>query len=164
MNLPTLAELKKELLFLDQKELVGLLTDLAKLNKDNKTFLYFKVFERDDPGLFVKEGIRELEAEFLKGYYSNSYHTAKKSAQRIRKVLNKLLALNKDKGVHTDLLIAFCNFLHQYGYLGFRHPVIDNLYAQQVRKLEKAISALHEDFQYDYQAELAKLKALVRNY
>lgn len=162
MNLPTLAELKKQLMLLDQKELVALLTDLAKFNKDNKTLLYFKVQERDDPGLFVQESIRELDAEFLKGYYSNSYHTAKKSAQRIRRRLNKLLSINKDKAVHADLLIAFCKSMKEYGYLDFRHPVIDNLYAQQVRKLEKTLESLHEDIQYDYEATVLELKSQMR--
>ncbi|MCC5938831.1 MAG: hypothetical protein JJU34_16245 [Lunatimonas sp.] len=164
MNLPTLAQLKKELSSLDHKTLIGFLGDLAKLNKDNKTYLYFKLREKDEPGLFLQECIEELDAEFASGYYSNNYHTAKKSAQKIRRTLNKLLSINKDKAVHVELLISFCKSMEEYGYLDFRHPVIDNLYAQQVRKLEKALQSLHEDIQYDYEDTLDELRSHMRAY
>jgi hypothetical protein len=156
MDLPSLNDLKKELVSKEEKELVGLLLELAKFNKDNKALLYFKLYEQQEPGLFLREALAELQTAFMKGY-SGNYHTAKKSAQSARRTLNKLLSFSKDKTTHVELLIAFCQSLREYGYLGFRHPVIENLYRQQLKKLEKALGTLHEDVQYDYQAVVEEL-------
>ena len=46
MNIPSLAALKKELSYLDEKELSSLILELSKFTRDNKAFLYFKLNER----------------------------------------------------------------------------------------------------------------------
>ena len=64
MKIPALAELKKELNYLNEKELVTLLIDLSKFSRDNKAFLHFKLSERDQPSLFVDTVKEELEELF----------------------------------------------------------------------------------------------------
>lgn len=156
MKIASLAEIKKELSFLTEQELLSLILELSKFSRDNKAFLYFKLFERNNPRLFVEMVQEELEMEFMKAN-TKHYHYAKKSAQAIRRKLNKNLKLTKDKAVHIELIIYFCQKLKLYGYLNFRHPVIDNLYKVQVGKAEKLISTLHEDLQYDFQMMLEEL-------
>jgi hypothetical protein len=157
MKIGSLAEIKKEIAFLDTKELSVLLLELAKFSTDNKAFLYFKLFEKENPRLFVQLVQEEMDLEFMKANTRN-YHTAKKSAQGIRRKLNKSLKLSKDKETHIELIVYFCEQYKLYGFLDFRHPVIDNLYKVQVGKIEKLIAGLHEDLQYDYQEKLALLK------
>jgi hypothetical protein len=157
MKIGSLAEIKKELTFLDTKELSVLLLDLAKFSTDNKAFLYFKLFERENPRLFVELVQEEIDFEFEKANTRN-YHLAKKAAQAIRRKLNKSLKLTKDKEILIELIIYFCEKLKLYGFLEFRHPVIDNLYRVQVGKIEKLISGLHEDLQYDYTEKVQELK------
>lgn len=156
MKIASLAEIKKELSFLSEQELLSLILELSKFSRDNKAFLYFKLFERNNPRLFVEMVQEELEMEFMKAN-TKHYHYAKKSAQAIRRKLNKNLKLTKDKAVQIELIIYFCQKLRLYGYLNFRHPVIDNLYKVQVGKAEKLISTLHEDLQYDFQMMLEEL-------
>lgn len=157
MKVGSLAEIKKELTFLDNKELSVLLLDLAKFSTDNKAFLYFKLFERENPRLFVNFVQEEIDFEFQKANTRN-YHIAKKAIQGIRRKLNKRLKLTKDKEVLIELIVFFCEKMELYGFLEFRHPVIDNLYKVQVGKIEKLITGLHEDLQYDYQEKIALLK------
>lgn len=157
MKIGSLADIKKELAFLDTKELSVLLLDLAKFSTDNKSFLYFKLFERENPRLFVEFVQEEIDLEFQKSNTRN-YHFAKKSAQSIRRKLNKRLKLTKDKETLVELIIYFCEKLRQYGFLDFRHPVIDNLYKVQVGKIEKLVSGLHEDLQYDYTEKILELR------
>ncbi|MCH6236455.1 hypothetical protein [Cognataquiflexum rubidum] len=161
MKVGSLAEIKKELTFLDTKELSVLLLDLAKFSTDNKAFLYFKLFERENPRLFVELVQEEIDLEFQKANTRN-YHLAKKSAQSIRRKLNKSLKLTKDKETLIELIAYFCEQFKLYGFLDFRHPVIDNLYKVQVGKIEKLITGLHEDLQYDYQEKVALLKENLR--
>lgn len=149
MEIPSLAELKKDLSYLSEKELIGLVTDLAKFSRDNKAFLYFKLNEKDRPFLFVDLVKAELDEAFQSAN-TKSHHLAKKSAQTIRRKLNKSLKLSKNKADQTELILHFCEQMKEYGYLKFRHPVIDNLFQIQLGKALKLISTLHEDLQSDF--------------
>ncbi|TVP50180.1 MAG: hypothetical protein EA341_08045 [Mongoliibacter sp.] len=156
MQIPSLAALKKELNFLSEKELIETVLELAKFNRDNKAFLYFKLFERGNPRIFIEMVKDDLDISFMDANTRN-YHVAKKSAQAIRRKLNKNLKLSKDKTAHIELIIHFCKQMKVYGFLEYRHPVIENLYKIQIGKVEKLIAGLHEDLQYDYQLILEEL-------
>ncbi|WP_373493140.1 hypothetical protein [Aquiflexum sp.] len=158
MKIASLAEIKKELSYLNEKELKDLILDLSKFSTDNKAYLFFKLFERENPRLYVEMVKEEIEFEFVKAN-TKHYHFAKKSAQAVRRKLNKLLKLTKDKTAQIELILFFCEKLRLYGYLTFHHPVIENLYAMQIRKIERMISGVHEDLQYDYQYQLEELKS-----
>lgn len=156
MQFPSLAQLKKEIALLSEKEMVDLISDLAKFNRENKSYLFFKLQEKDNPQIFLEMVKDELDAEFQKGNTNQAYY-AKKSAQGIRRKLNKMLKLSKKKEDKAETILYFCEQLREYGYLKFKHPVIDNLYRIQVEKAKKLIGGLHEDLQYDYQSRLQDL-------
>ncbi len=164
MKIASLANIKKELQFLSEKELIDLITDLSKFSMDNKKFLFFKLFEKENPRLFTEMVQEELIEAFQQANTRNS-HYAKKAAQSIRRKLNKLLKLSKDKATHIELIAFYCQKLHEYGYLSYKHPVIENIYRMQLGKIEKLISGLHEDLQYDYEYLIEKLKEnLIKKY
>ncbi|AFL85324.1 hypothetical protein Belba_2789 [Belliella baltica DSM 15883] len=156
MKIASLAELKKELKYLNEKELQDIIIDLSKFSTENKAYLFFKLFEKENPRIFVEMVKEELELEFQKANTRN-YHFAKKSAQLIRRKLNKNLKLSKDKTIHIELIIFFCQNLKDYGYLQYNHPVISNLFEIQIGKAQKLIEKLHEDLQYDYQLIIDEL-------
>jgi hypothetical protein len=161
MKIASLAELKKELKYLSDKELIEIIADLSKFSTDNKMFLYFRIFGKDDPVHFTEMIQEELFQEFLKSNRSN-FHQAKKAAQVIRRKLNKFLKFTRDKSTKVDLIIFFCRKLSEFGFLDYRHPVIENLYFMQLRKMETLIREMHEDLQYDYQYKVEELKNLVK--
>ncbi len=162
MKIASLANIKKELQFLPEKKLIELIVDLSKFSMDNKKFLFFKLYEKDNPKMFTEMVQEELETEFQNANTRN-YHYGKKSAQGIRRKLNKLLKLSKDKPTHIELIAYYCDQLHTYGYLRFRHPVIENIYHMQLGKIEKLVNGLHEDLQYDYEMLVEKLKENLNN-
>ena len=157
MEIPSLAELKKDLSYLSEKELITLITDLAKFSRENKAFLYFKLNERDQPSLFVDSVKEELDEAFQTANTKN-YHLGKKAAQAIRRKLNKALKLNKNKADQVELILYFCEELKKYGYLKFKHPVINNLFQVQVGKAKKLIAGLHEDLQSDFSYRIEELE------
>ncbi|GEO20056.1 hypothetical protein [Cyclobacterium qasimii] len=161
MKIPSLAYIKKELTQRNEPELVDLVLQLSKLSRDNKAFVYFKLFEADNNDLYLAMVKEDLEEAFENANLK-SYFTAKKSAQSIRRMMNKSLKLTKDKVTIIELLFFFCEKIIEFGYLKFRHPVIDNLYASQVKKIEKLIAGLHEDLQFDYQETLHNFKKHIR--
>ncbi|WP_200978809.1 hypothetical protein [Echinicola sp. 20G] len=150
MKLPSLAQIKKELSHLPEEELIGLLMETAKFTTDNKQFLFFKIYGRENPGFFQEMVEEELQQAFENANLDHA-HFAKKSAQAIRRKLNKYLKFTKDKPTQIELIAFFCRELSEHGFLSFNHPVINNLYVMQLNKIEKLIGGLHEDLQYDYQ-------------
>ncbi|UJP64139.1 hypothetical protein [Mongoliitalea daihaiensis] len=155
---PKIAEIKKAIGYMDEKELKTLLLDIIGFTTDNKRYAYFKLHEQQDENFFLVESKEFLLQEFYKGNNSN-YWTGKKSLQKLRSTLNKLLKFTKRKDQQLELILYFCQQTKEFGYLDHRHPVIDNLYGVQLRKVENLISKLHEDLQYDYQLQLGELTA-----
>lgn len=157
MKVSSLAEIKKELQHLPHSELVAVIAELAKFSRDNKLYLYFLLYGREQPDLFMDMVKEELADGFEEATAKNHY-TAKKSAQALRRKLNKYLKFTKDKLIQLELIYFFCQLLRQHGYLFYKNPVIQNLYRLQVGKAERILSQLHEDLQYDYQNKIEELK------
>lgn len=156
MKIPSLAQLKKELSYLNEKELVDLIIDLSKFSRDNKSYLFFKLSEKDNPGLYLEMVQEELELDFQTARGDHSYY-AKKSAQKLRRKMNKLLKLSKVKTDQIEVLLFFCEKLKEYGFLRHRNQVLDNIYQMQLGKAVKLISGLHEDLQFDYEGRVEEL-------
>ncbi|EPR66027.1 hypothetical protein [Cyclobacterium qasimii] len=106
MKIPSLAYIKKELTQRNEPELVDLVLQLSKLSRDNKAFVYFKLFEADNNDLYLAMVKEDLEEAFENANLK-SYFTAKKSAQSIRRMMNKSLKLTKDKVTIIELLFFF---------------------------------------------------------
>lgn len=157
MQIPSLAEIKRELSYLNEKELREYIIDLSKFSRDNKAYLFFKLYGRDQPGLYLQMVQEDLELEFQSARGDHSYY-AKKSAQKIRRKMNKLLKLSKEKTDQIEVLLFFCEKMKEYGFLKHGNTIIDNLYKTQVAKAEKIINGLHEDLQFDYQGRIEELE------
>lgn len=156
MQIPCLAQLKKELKYLQEQELIDLITDLSKFSRDNKSYLFFKLSEKDNPGLYLEMVQEELEMDFQTARGDHSYY-AKKSAQKLRRKMNKLLKLSKVKTDQIEVLLFFCEKLREYGFMRHRNQVLDNIYQMQLGKAVKLISGLHEDLQFDYEGRVDDL-------
>ncbi|AWW28729.1 hypothetical protein DN752_00465 [Echinicola strongylocentroti] len=158
MKLPSLSHIKKELNQLNEEELINLLLETAKFTKDNKQFVFFKLYGRENPEFFQQMVEEELAESFESANMDHAYF-AKKSAQAIRRKLNKYLKFTKDKTIQLELVAYFCKALVSYKYLDFNHQVIINLYELQVSKIQKLISTLHPDLQFDYQPLVEELES-----
>lgn len=156
MKIPSLAQLKKELSYLDGNELVELVVDLSKFSRDNKAYLFFKLNEKDNSRLYLEMVQEELEADFQMARGDHSYY-AKKSAQKLRRKMNKLLKLSKVKTDQIEVLLFFCEKFREYGFMRHRNQVLDNIYQMQLSKAVKLIAGLHEDLQFDYQGKVEEL-------
>ena len=157
MEIPSLAQIKKELSFLTEEELIEVIADLAKFSRDNKAFLFFKLNEKYQPNLFLELAKEDIELAFQQANVRSSY-TAKKAAQAIRRKMNKILKLSKNKADQAELIIYFCEMLQKFGYISYRSPVISNLYQVQLGKARRLMSHLHEDLQSDFEFRLENLE------
>lgn len=156
MKASTLNELKKELGNLGSKELIDLCIRLAKYKKDSKELLTYLLFEADNEQAYI-EGVKaDINLGFEEINRSNLY-LVKKGLRKILRNTNKHIRYSGNKQTETELLIYFCSTLNASGINISKSTQLINLYDQQLKKINKAFSSLHEDLQFDYRQALNEL-------
>jgi hypothetical protein len=153
MKVASVSELKKEFNHLSTIELVELLNNLIKFNKENKEYVHYLLLESDFEANYIQKIKDELEVEF-KSIDARSWKTMKKSIQRILRVLKKYIKFSKQPQTEIELLLYFCEKLRGFKTALNRNPVIFNMYVRQVNTINKALVKLHEDIQFDYKEEI----------
>jgi hypothetical protein len=156
MTVASISDIKKELLTLEPKQLAELCMFLAKYKKDNKEYLGYLLFDAHDKESAVKSIKEEIDIQFTQINHIN-LHVVKKSLRKILRITTKYIKYIGSKQYEAELLIHFCKKIKQSRIPIQKSVVLQNLYNAQLKKINNAISALHEDLQYDYNNELESL-------
>ncbi|MBP9103818.1 MAG: hypothetical protein KBF82_08155 [Chitinophagaceae bacterium] len=156
MKAATINELKQELLNEKPAKLVELCIRLARFKKENKELLTYLLFEAHDTEAYIKSVIQEMDSNFEIINKSNAYFV-KKTLRKILRITNKFIRYSGSDIVATELLIHFCKTVQQMDRSITTNQVIINIYQNQLKKINKAIAAMHEDLQYDYLKEVKDL-------
>ncbi len=156
MKAATVKSLKDNLVNRSHQELVDLCLHLAKFKKENKELLTYLLFEAADQTAYI-EGVKtEIRQQFAE-INARTFYLIKKSVRKILRMTKKYIRYAKNKEIEAELLICFCQELKQLRPSITRNRVLQNMYDQQVRMIQKAVASLHEDLQYDYEMELNAL-------
>lgn len=153
MKTASLNDIKKELSNRDSADLLEYCLRLAKFKKENKELLQYLLFEADDISTYIKEGKSEIEEQFLQMNKSNTYFI-KKSVRKILRNINKQIRFSISKQVEAELLIQFCNCIIKHSIPIKKSRQLNNIYENQLKKVDKALASLHPDLQYDLKREL----------
>lgn len=149
MKAATVAQLKKELQFKSQDEVLQLCLRLARFKKENKELLTYLLFEADN-----EEGYIETVKEEVDGMFAEinikSYFYIKKSVRKILRTIKKYIRYSGNKATEVELLLYFCQKLNAFTPSIQRNVALHNLYNRQLDYVRKKIPALHEDLQHDY--------------
>ncbi len=158
MKAASIKEIKYELSNRSEKELIETCLKMARFKKDNKELLTYLLFEASDEEGYVANIKTEMEEEFAL-LNTKSFHIAKKGVWRIQRTVKKYIRYSKNKETEVDLMLYFCNQLHQLHQSvgGGISYVLQSLLDRQIASVRKAIAKLHEDLQYDYNLELEAL-------
>lgn len=156
MKTATVRELKNELQYRSQVELVELCLRLSKFKKENKELLTYLLFEQTDEDAFILGVKQEVEADF-KLINRNSYFYIKKSVRKILRNTKKYIRYSKKKETEVELLLYFCWELKELQPNYKSNVSLVNIFDRQILSIKKAIATLHEDLQYDYGLELEEL-------
>jgi hypothetical protein len=156
MKTATINDLKLELSNHSATELKELCLRLAKFKKENKELLTYLLFEAGDEEGFIEKSKSEITAAFKEVHPTNLY-LSKKTIRKILRICVKYIRYAGSVQVEIELLICFCTGLQETGIPFQNSPVLVNLYKNQVKKIQAAISTLHEDLQYDYSKAIARL-------
>lgn len=157
MKTPALHELKKELQLLQAEDLAEICLSLARYKKDNKEYLTYLLLESYDKSGFVKEIREELTSSFSEINSGTNLYYAKKTLRKILRQMTKFSRYVNDKAVTCELHLHFCRCLKDSGLPYQESQQLVNLYAQQLKKITKLISSMHEDLQNDYQRDYLEL-------
>lgn len=150
MKAATVHEIKQALMGNTAKELAELCLRLAKFKKENKELLTYLLFEANDEELYIREVQQEISSEMNQIDPGQNLYFAKKSIRKVLRIANKHIRYMGSKQAEVAILLHFCQCLKQSGIPFMKSTALDNLYQQQSKKIDKALSALHEDLQYDY--------------
>ncbi len=156
MKTATVIQLKNELKYQSQEELLKLCLHLSKFKKENKELLTYLLFEADDEDSFIL-GVKEETSELFSQINTVSYFYIKKSARKILRIIKKYIRYSKKKETEVELLLHFCTELKEMSPPFYRNTSLQNIYDRQILLTQKAIATLHEDLQYDYNLELDEL-------
>ena len=149
MKPSSISEIKKDLEKRASNELLEYCLRLARYKKENKELLAFLLFESDNIPVYVENVKQEIEQQFMEINKSNIYFI-KKSVRKILRSINKYIRFALSKQIEAELLIHFCNCLINFSIPLKKSRQLMNLYENQLKKIDAALSTLHPDLQYDF--------------
>ena len=156
MNTANIKQLKEELATQPPQALMNICLRLAKFKKENKELLTYLLFEAKDESNYIEGVKEEIDVQFEQ-VNRKSFYYIKKSVRKILRLVKQRIRYSQNRETEVELLIYFCQKLKQFQPSISRSKILRNLYERQVSIIQKTLTKLHEDLQYDYQIELDKL-------
>jgi len=156
MKTATVKEIKTELSYLSNTELIELILRLSKFKKENKELLTYLLYESSNEEAYISD-IKIQVNKLFNEINTSSYYFIKKSTRKILRIVKTYIRYSKKKETEVELLLYFCEQLKEVKPSIKHNVTLQNLFTRQVLLIKKSIATLHEDLQYDYTIELEKL-------
>lgn len=150
METASLSSIKKELKNIPSQDLQEICIKLAKYKKENKELLNYLLFESINETTFIQNVKEEIDEQF-NNLNKSSFYLAKKTLRKVLKTTQKHIKFSGLKETEIELLIYFCQKMKKSGIRMRSSRVVLNLYQRQVDRIQKVLSMLHEDLQFDYE-------------
>lgn len=144
-----LSHLKKELQTCSQKDLVALCARLATFSRDNKELLSYLLFESGNELAFI-QNLKDEVSLLFQDVNGSSVYLAKKTIRKILRLITKQSRYSGQAATQIEALLHFCEQMKQLALPWKESAVMLNLYAAQIKKIDRLLLALHEDLQFDY--------------
>ncbi len=157
MKAATLSDIKKELANHSNKQLLELCLRLGRFKKENKELLTYLLFEEQSEENYIRDIKSEIDLQFEEINSANLYW-AKKTLRKILRNINKHFRYSGIQQTAVELLIYYCTKLNNSGIKYKNSTALSNLYAAQLKKINKFISSMHEDLQYDFKKQVEELE------
>ena len=152
----SLNELKNELGTLSPDKVLALCMRFAKYKKDNKELLTYLLFHAHDEETYIENIKNEIDEKFEEINMSNVYFV-KKTLRKILRNTNKNIKYSGSAQTETELLIYFCKKIKNAKIPLNTSVALNNIYLNQIKRINKSVAKLHEDLQYDYKKEIEQL-------
>ena len=156
MKAASASEIKQELRSSSPAQLVELCLRLARFKKENKELLTYLLFEAHDEQGYIAGAKADIDAGFAELPRATA-HLTKKSLRAVLRLTVKYIRYTLSKQTEAELLIHYCQKLKASDLLKSTGTAMQNLYMQQLKKIDAAVATLHDDLQHDYRKEMAGL-------
>jgi hypothetical protein len=156
MKTASVKEIKTELENTPSDVLLDLCMRLTKFKKENKELLTYLLFEQGNEQSYVAS-INVLLDELFETVNKTQLYFAKKTIRKIVRTANRYIKYSSEKTTEPDVLLHVCKRINQLGLDLKKNTALQNLYNSQIKKINKAIAAMHEEEQYDYKKMLENL-------
>ena len=156
MKAASLKEVKTELNHKSHNELLEICLRLSRFKKENKELLTYLLFEISNEEKYIESIQDAMDIEF-DSINTDSYFYMRKSIRKILRLIKKYIRYSQSKETEVELLLYFSRKLQEFSPSIFDSKALANLYQRNMDFVEKKISMLHEDLQYDYQEEIERL-------
>lgn len=149
MKTASLKEIKTELEHIPNAVLLEMCLRLTKFKKENKELLSYLLFESSDEKQYV-ESVKEILDDLFTTVNKTQLYFAKKTVRKIIRTANRYIKYSDVKTTEPDILIHVCEKMIELNLHKRTNTALYNIYQSQLKKINKVISSLHEDEQYDY--------------
>ena len=153
MKAASVKEIKSALENIPQKELVDICLRLVKFKKENKELTSYLLFDETDEAGYVS-GVKENLDELFNDVNKTNPYFAKKTYRKIIRVTNKYIRYSNEATTEVELLLFVAEKMKLQKKSIGKSTALENIYLSVVKKINKAVSGLHEDLQYDYMRRL----------
>lgn len=157
MRIASVNEIKQELNALKPADVKDLCLRLARYKKENKELLTYLLFEAHDEQQYIENVKHEVD-EIFDTLPNSNLHLTKKTLRRILRSLNKYGRHTGSTQSQIEMLLHFCQKLKQSKIQVHKSAALENLYFQQLKKINKLLDSIHEDLRFDYTRQLKALE------
>jgi hypothetical protein len=88
----------------------------------------------------------------------NAY-VLKKGLRKILRSTKKYAKYSKQASTEVSLMLFYCDSMSQLANKWLQNTSIQAIYSRELLRMEKLISKMHEDLQFDFQQEMEEVKA-----
>ncbi len=152
MKAATISQLKKELAKLDHDDLVGVCLRMAKFKVESKELLTYLLLKADDEVGYANELCGEIDQ-----LLASTGQIHKKTLRKVVRWMDRSLRFSGDKETELQVRIHFCRRIKLRKISFGNCRVSANMYAMQLKKIDKAIDKVHPDLQFDFNQQMADL-------
>ena len=153
----TINQIKKTLSTLEQDDLVNICLRMAKYKKDNKELLGYLLYESSDEAGYLEKTIAEID-ELFDNLIDNGSYKYMKQIRKISRMISKPMKYSGLPATQIEILIYFAQKLQALLKRKRSLTALQNLYMQQLKKIDTTLKKLHEDIQYDYLKSIEALQ------
>ena len=152
MKASSIRELKKSLSTLDHDELMEVCLRMTRFKVDNKELLTYLLDYSSDEQAYAARVCDAIDELFP---YTGVTH--KKTLRKIVRLMNKWIRYSGDKETELQVRIHFCHQCIDRNVGLNTCRVKANLYATQVKKIDKVLEGVHPDLQFDFRSQMQGL-------
>ena len=157
MKAAAVKEIKSALESLPETELVELCLRLVKFKKENKELATYVLFDEGDEGAYVA-GVNASLGELFSDVHPTNPFYAKKTLRKIVRTAARYSKYSHEPTTAVEVLLFVAARMRPVVAELKRSTAVENIYLGVIKKIKKLTSALHEDLQYDYLRQLAKIE------